>query len=373
MLIVLILSDYESIHTVRWINELVKRGHEVHLVSERRKKSDDYPYSRNVVLHFLPFCGRISRVLNVIFLAWIARKIKPDVVNAHYVSVYGTYARLAKLKGNYVLSARGSDVYEYPYRSKLHYHLVEKNLRYATRITSTSKVMAQQINRLLGDDGNRVEVVPFGVDINLFDPKRFEQRNEPSDGTICIGIVKSLKAIYAIDDFLQIIKALRCRLNYINATDGIRLRFCVSIYGDGPDRRRLEEIVKVFDLSDIVTFHGYLNNNDIPEALSTMDIFLITSIRESFGVAVIEAMAMELPIVASDAEGFIEVLENGKYGFIIENRNVDSFVEKLVELIMDESLRRSMGIESRRKVLRDYNFKNNVSDMESLYENSYYR
>ena len=95
---VLFLANAASIHTVRWVNAISERGHEVHLVY----KFDDVPkantISEKVILHRLKYSGTKGYFFNAMQLKKLSHNIKPDVANAHYASGYGTLARLAKLK-----------------------------------------------------------------------------------------------------------------------------------------------------------------------------------------------------------------------------------------------------------------------------------
>ena len=161
---ILFLSNAASIHTVRWVNALSERGHEVHLVY----KFDDTPkeniINAQVIQHKLKYSGTKGYFLNAIQLRKLTKKISPDIVNAHYASGYGTLVRLARLRP-LVLSVWGSDVYEFPYQSKFKMKLLVDNLRYANVIASTSESMAEQVKLLMKEDTKNIIITPFGVDL----------------------------------------------------------------------------------------------------------------------------------------------------------------------------------------------------------------
>ena len=113
---ILFLSAANSIHTVRWVNSLANRNHEIYLVYNRGHNPKADKIDKKVKLCELPFTGNRGYFFNVFALKKLAKKIKPDVINVHYASGYGTLARKSKLCP-ILLSVWGSDVYDFPNKS----------------------------------------------------------------------------------------------------------------------------------------------------------------------------------------------------------------------------------------------------------------
>lgn len=360
---ILFLSNAASIHTVRWVNALSKRGHEVHLVF----KADDAPttnlISDPVILHRLNYPGTKGYFLNARQTKKLFNAIKPDIVNAHFASGYGTLARLAGLTP-LLLSVWGSDVYDFPYQSKLKMKLLVGNLRYATAIASTSESMARQVQTLLNAKAKKIFITPFGVDLVKFShgPGDFK---DPA--TIVIGNIKSLKTVYGLDYFIKAIGILKQNLETIHRDD-LSEKIRALIYGEGIIRGDLEGLVKELGLQDTVVFGGEIPNSEVPAALRTFDIFCATSDRESFGVSIVEAMAMGLPVVATDASGFKEVVVDGVTGMIVERKNPQMIAQALQTLILNHQLRVEFGKNGRKRVEAVYDWENNVSEMLRIYE-----
>lgn len=358
---VLFLSAANNIHTVRWVNAIAERGHDVHLIFQRDHKPSVNKISSKVILHCLKFSGPMGYFTNVPELKCLFRLIKPDVVNAHYASGYGTLARLAKLRP-LVLSVWGSDVYEFPYQNSLNMKIIIKNLLYADQITSTSHCMARQVRKLLGSKAVSIEIIPFGVDLKKLSRKSREEKREK----ICIGNIKALESIYGIDDLIKAIKILKMNLEHKGLKE-ISNSIVVQIYGDGSQKAKIEDLIKQLQLTDVVKLKGKIPNSEVPAALEEMDIFCVTSISESFGVSVVEAMAMELPVVATDVDGFKEVVEDGVTGIIVERSDPKAIAEALENLLLDKNLRIKMGKSGRKRVLELYNWKENVNMMLEIY------
>lgn len=172
-----------------------------------------------------------------------------------------------------------------------------------------------------------------------------------SVGTLGIGINKGMNyCIDALSILTQKYKNLK-----------------LLIVGEGELREQLERQVKDLDLEGIVKFLGA--RRDIPSILNAIDIFVLASIFEPFGIALIEAMAMEKPVVGSAAGGILEIIEDGVNGFLFTPRNSKGLAEKIDRLIGDENLRKEMGLKARKSVEEKFEAKKYVKRLESIYDN----
>jgi glycosyltransferase involved in cell wall biosynthesis len=112
------------------------------------------------------------------------------------------------------------------------------------------------------------------------------------------------------------------------------------LVGDGPVRADIERRVIEYGLSDAVTFAG--EQSDLVALLSIADLFLLPSAQESFGLAALEAMACEVPVVASNVGGLPEIIEDGVTGFVCAPEDVDRMAQRGVALLTDTALRASI-------------------------------
>lgn len=357
---VLFLSDAGSIHTVKWVNSLVSRGHEVHLIFRFNDEPKENEICGDVILHRLKYSGNKGYILNVRQLRKIYNSIKPDVVNAHYASGYGTLARLARIRP-LILSVWGSDVFVFPYQNRFKKKIIVDNLRYANEIASTSLIMADKVRELLNEEYKKITITPFGVDLSLF-----QYRGSKSNEEVVIGNIKSLKKIYGLEYLINAISILKKQLEKDNMSE-LRNKVKVYIYGDGPERDNLLVLIKELNLVDTVYLKGKIPNSKVPEALASFDIFCATSIQESFGVSLIEAMAMELPIVATPVPGFIEIVDDNRTGLIADSMDPYQIAKALQILISKKELRERMGKHGREKAEEKFDWDKNVDIMISLY------
>jgi glycosyltransferase involved in cell wall biosynthesis len=203
-------------------------------------------------------------------------------------------------------------------------------------------------------EGKDVAVIPYGVDVEQFCPGP----ERPQNGPIVIGAVARLSPEKGLDVLLRAVALMRDR--------GIETQ--VILAGDGPNREELVRLAAELGLSTRVEFVGEVAHEDVPAVLRRMEIFVIPSTWEGFGVAALEASAMELPVVGSNIHGLPDVVLDGETGLLVPAGDGAKLAEAIGRLIADRDLRRRMGAAGRTFVLREYRWEDNARLMEALYE-----
>jgi len=348
-----LLSAANDIHTARWANGLVSRGHNVELISVH---PSEHELDSRVKFHHLSVKAPFGYLFSAIELRRILNRIKPDILNAHYATGYGLLARLSGFKP-LLLSVWGMDVYSFPNKSLLHRILLKNNLKNATAIGSTSHVMAKETAKTFKHEN--VFVTPFGIDEG-----RFTEKNRSNNQRrLTIGTVKKLEKKYGID---LLIKAFHEAYNFISEKNKeLAKTLNLVIIGKGPEYSSLQKLVKNLGIADKVEFKGFVPHNDIPKMLHEMDIFMALSRydSESFGVAILEANLCGLPVIVSDADGLKEVTINKETAFVVPKESVSEASQVMVKLILSESLREKMGKAGRNHVLKNYTWTKSLDIM----------
>lgn len=348
------LALADSVHTIRWANAFSARGHEVHLLSSREPVGELVP---GVTIHQLRVKGPLGYFLNAGQVRRILSNIKPDVLNTHFASGYGTLARLVNFRPN-VLSVWGSDVYAFPAKSRWHRQLVVRNLRAADFICSTSKTMAEHVKSL--EPNLRMKVVPFGIDA-----EKFSAKLRTRDATvITIGTVKTLAQRYGIDLLLRAFALVLDQTQKMNPALAEKLQ--LKIVGGGPDESKLKILAEDLDISHRTIFTGAVPHDSVPGQLQSLDIYVALSREESFGVAVLEASACGIPVVVSDVGGLPEIVQDEVTGFVVAAEDVAQAAQRIRELVYSEHLRDSLGRRGQEDVRRKYDWWENVSQMEEV-------
>lgn len=180
-----------------------------------------------------------------------------------------------------------------------------------------------------GLDRNRVEVIPNGIDVDAYGPdSEGDEFEEPT--LLYLGRLKKYKRIDLLLKALSVLRRrdTRCRL---------------VIVGRGDHRPELEREVEALGLLDRVEFRGFVPHDEKLHLLRRSWIHCLTSPKEGWGIANIEAAACGTPTVASDSPGLSESVVDGVTGFLVPHGNVEALVARLEQLLGDGSLRASLG------------------------------
>lgn len=349
------LAAGNSIHTVRWLNALAQRGYQMTLLTLHEVQE---PLHAQVQVIKLPIPSPWGYVLNGPWLKkWLAHH-QPAILHVHYASGYGTLARLSGFQP-LVLSVWGSDILDFPQRSRLHRYWLQHNLRAADHICATSHYLAHATQPLAPN--RPMSVIAFGIDTQLFCP----QPQRPQQHLLKIGTVKTLATIYGIDILIQAFAELRQQLLHTQPLLAHALR--LGIAGEGPQQTHLQKLVSQLGLATVTEWRGPLPHAAVPHYLNQLQIFVAASRRESFGVAVLEASACGVPVVVARVGGLAEVVAHGISGFWVETENIQALTQSLLTLVQDEHLRRHMGQAGRQWVATHYEWQAHVQRLETLY------
>jgi glycosyltransferase involved in cell wall biosynthesis len=176
-----------------------------------------------------------------------------------------------------------------------------------------------------------------------------------------IGFVGNINPQKGLERFLQVAKELKITSCY-------KLKFLIvgeasTEYTDYA--KKLKEIVKNFGLEDDIIFTGKVSN--LREVMSIMDIFLMTSRSEGTPLVILEAMAMEIPVVAPDVGGISEQISDGETGFVVPPKDIEATFKSLQMLLNDPDLREEMGRMGRERVRSLFSLEKCIQSHRDLY------
>lgn len=349
------LADAGSVHTKKWCNYFVNKGYEVTVISLNYGEIDGVrvynlgldlqDIQRKGILHKMKYMIQVLKVIKIV------REIKPDILHAHYASSYGLLGALCFYKP-YVLSAWGSDIYEFPNMNIICKNIIKFNLFRADKILSTSNAMAEEIEKYTSKP---IEVTPFGVDLNLFKDKG---KRKSKNDCITIGTVKTLESNYGIDYLIKAFAVVKKKVENVK----------LEIAGRGSQREYLEELAKDLDIDKDVNFLGYLSQEEVADTFNNCDIAVFPSCEiESFGVAAVEAQACGVPVVTTNVGGLVEAAKPGYSSIVVEKKSVKCLAKALLTLINNERLRIQMGQNGIKYVKEHYNIEDNFEIVDSIY------
>jgi glycosyltransferase involved in cell wall biosynthesis len=250
-------------------------------------------------------------------------------------------------------SVWGIDVLKAPRRTPLHGVITRYALARADHITATGLQLAGAALRYAPRE-KPVTVVPYGVDLSRFRPR---DRAATERTEVLIGSVGRLSPEKGLDVLLKATARL------IEAGSSLR----VVLAGEGPERKPLIELAERLGVTDRVDFRGEVAHEQVPGILAELDVLVMPSRAEGFGVAALEAQAMELPVVASRVDGLPDVVEDERTGLLVLPDDPEALAGAIARLAGDASLRAQLGRAGRAFVERRYRWEANVAQMERLY------
>jgi colanic acid/amylovoran biosynthesis glycosyltransferase len=200
----------------------------------------------------------------------------------------------------------------------------------------------------------KLELVRLGIDPTIYLPT--PKKESPSCFQIlCVGRITSTKGQnILIDAVIQLLE------------QGAPIK--LELIGDGPQRQCLEEKTKRHGFEKSIVFRGSLNSEATLEAYRKADIFALTSFAEGLPVVLMEAMAMEIPCIATAINGIPELIKNEINGLLISPSDIEETAQAILKLIQQEPLRIKIGQAARETILEKYNLQKNTHYLASQFE-----
>jgi len=343
------------------------KGYEVHVATKlgnRRQEFDDISVIKhNIDFTRSPYSPKVFKSLQQ--MENLLKEIRFSLVHVH-TPVAAFVTRLACQRTNthpVLYTAHGFHFYKgAPLKNWLLYYNMEKLAAHWTdgliTINEEDYEAAQKFK--LRRNGKVFFVPGVGVDI-----VSLEQRIASIDRS------EKRKALaLSVDTAVAItVGELNANKNHIQALKALskltKTNFRYLIVGNGESEQKLKKAVNELMLQDKVSFLGF--RRDVPELLAASDVFILTSRREGLPKAVMEAMAVGLPIIATDVRGNRDLVKSGENGYLVPVDDVEQTATAIERIIDSGDLRRSMGEKSKELVKR-YDLKNIIPQMEEIYD-----
>jgi len=284
----------------------------------------------------------------VLKLYCLIRRLRPEIIHTQ-TSKAGIVGRVAaRLAGVPIIIHTAHAFPFHPYLSapvRWAYVMIE---RWAAGLADlimvdTESVRSEGLRHRIVRDPSKLVTVPMGVDLKKFSPSLANSATlrrslgvPPSE--LVVGSVARLVADKGIECFLRMaarIRATRSDVKFL-------------IIGDGLLRQDLEALAEGLGIRPFVVFAGH--RTDVPQMLGVMDLFVLPTLREGFGVVFAEAMAMGKATVGSRIGPVAEVVEDGVTGYLATPGDAEQFAQRALELLGDDGKRRAFGEAGRHRV-----------------------
>lgn len=237
--------------------------------------------------------------------------------------------------------------------------------RRVDRVLAISEVIHRNVLDTTPVPPGRVLTLHDAIDTDLFSLPRVDRQKVRkefgvSDNTILVGFVGRFSPGKGHEELLEAAHSI--------ARQREDVQFLIvgeASHGEERYEQRIRTLSHSLGIDGVVTFAGF--RNDIPEIMAAFDIFAFPSHAESFGVVLIEAMAMERPVVSTNCDGVLDIVVDGETGLYVNPRRPDELAEALTSLIEDPVLRNNMGAAGRRRVEELFSQAKQIKKIESLY------
>jgi len=316
---------------------LAKAGHSIHFITYTQPVRLDF-FNENLFYHEVPIANYplfqyppyetalASKMVSVVKYEQL------DVLHVHYAIPHASAAYLAKQ----ILRSQGIEI---PIVTTLHgtdITLVGKDDSYepvvtfsinqSDGVTAVSEDLKKDTYKHFAVTKD-IEVIPNFIDLERFKKQKkdhFKKAISPNGEKLLIH-TSNFRKVKRIEDVVYVFDEVK---KHINAK--------LLLVGDGPERTHIEKLVRKLQLDEEVRFLGKLDA--VEEVLSVCDLFIMPSAQESFGLAALEAMACEVPVISTNAGGLPELNINGKTGFTSNVGDVEDMVKNALFILKDENL-----------------------------------
>ncbi|MGR3809954.1 N-acetyl-alpha-D-glucosaminyl L-malate synthase BshA [Jiulongibacter sp. NS-SX5] len=317
--------------------ELALNGHQVHFITYTQPIRLDF-FNENLFYHevdissyplfqYAPYESALAgKMVDVV------KYEKLDLLHVHYAIPHATSAFLAKqileTEGIHipiVTTLHGTDITVVG-KDRTYKPVVTFSINKSDGVTAVSDDLRKDTFNTFRIT-NEIEVIPNFVDMSRFhkqEKDHFKKIICPNDEKLIVHI-SNFRKVKRIGDVIESFGKIK---NSIPSK--------LLLIGDGPERNKMEKLCRDLQLCDDIRFIGKLDV--IEEVLSVADLFFMPSEKESFGLAALEAMACQVPVISTNAGGLPELNIHGKTGFLSEVGDVEDMVKNALHILSDENL-----------------------------------
>jgi len=345
--------------------ELAARGHEVHFISYampiRLSSSHERIYFHEVEVTTYPLFDHPPYTLALATkMTEVAESASLDLLHVHYAIPHSVSALLARMMAEprklpFITTLHGTDI-TLVGSDRSYLPITRFSIEQSDGVTAISNYLRDRTVREF-DIKRPIEVIPNFVNCDNYkrgdDPEL--RRQWAPNGEPILMHLSNFRPVKRITDAVEIFALVRQKIPAK-----------LIMIGDGPDRGAAEYIVRTKGLTKDVCFLG--KQDQVDHKLGLADLFLLPSDEESFGLAALEAMACEVPVIATNVGGLPEVVTDGVDGYLIPPRDVATGARRALEILLLPDRGRTMGQQARINARRKYCSNDVIPQYEAYYE-----
>src|SRR6202045_332170 len=345
--------------------ELAARGHDIHFISYappiRMNLSDPHIFFHEVEVASYPLFDHPPYTLALATkMLEVFESEALDLLHVHYAIPHSVSAMLARSMAAprrlpFITTLHGTDI-TLVGSNRSYLPITRFSIEQSDGVTAISSYLQQQTVRDF-EIKRPIEVIPNFVNCDLYirkDDPKLKAKWAPNGEPILIHL-SNFRPVKRVTDAVEIFAMVR-----------EKMPAKMVLIGDGPDRGAAEYLVRKKKLQKDVMFLG--KQDQVYERLAAADLFLLPSQLESFGLAALEAMACEVPVIASNVGGLPEVVTNGVDGYLIPPRDVAAGAKYALQILTMPDRGRAMGQQARINARRKYCSNDVIPQYEAYYQ-----
>lgn len=366
-------------HVRDLVNGLVKRGHRITIITAPHPQGIKKEEKENLTIYYLRNEPKYLREKfyrkSAQLFKELNKKEKFDIVHSQSTLGCG-YAKYCKKTVPLILTSHGTALNEIKTilegKSSLKHfltvpiwlkmYLLDDPIIFkkADKIIVVSNEIKKDIKRQYKVPEEKLVVIPNGIDTNKFKPIPKEDLKErwrlgEQKIILCVGNIRKIKGYQLLIKILpQLVERQRTKL---------------IIVGEGVYLNNLKKLAKDLKVSADVIFTGKVPDKKLVQLYNLADVSILPSLwhSEAFGIVNAEAMACETPVIASRIGGIPTVIDNYENGILVKPGNLEELKDKILEVINNQNLAKTLGENARRKVLEKFSLDKMVEDTIKVY------
>ncbi len=341
-------------HIGPYLDYFKEAGHDVHFICLSPSPQRDIPtYNLGFGNKYSQTQGKWKYPFSMIRARRLIRKIKPDIVHAHYATSGGLTALVCGFHPT-IVTVHGSDLIN-GQKSYIWRPLLKKIFNFADCVNTVSKELGEMVLRL-GISKEKIEVFTPGVNTTKF---VFIKRPQLEKNSV-LKFVCTRRFEYVFDH--------NTILNALAILKQKGIDFKMTFAGDGSLFNKSKLLANKLRLSDRVNFTGKIQNNDLPEILEKNDIYLSASLWDGASISLLEAMAAGLFPIVSDINANSQWIQNGVNGFLHKTGDPENLAKCIFKLLENPEIIQKAVLQNRQKVCEKADRMTNMKILESVYK-----
>ncbi len=343
---------------------LAKRGHEVHFIAT------SLPYRLNAFVENIrfhevqvfnyPLFDYVPYSLSLASkMSQVALREDLDVLHVHYAVPHATSAYLAKniiaekKTLPFITTLHGTDI-TLVGNDPSYYDITRFSIEQSDVVTAVSEYLKNQTLYRFAVT-REIKVIPNFVDTERFHPRKIPHFDcLRKNGEKIIMHISNFRPVKRIPDIISVFEQVLTKV-----------KSRLILIGAGPEMEHVRSMVEEKGLKEHVSFLG--RQDDVSELIPCADLYLQPSEHESFGLTPLEAMSCGVPIIGTSGHGMDSFLGDNTAGFLYPVGDIHGMADGCVTILTDEKLAEKMGIQGRKRAIKDYNVDSIVDEYEKLY------